>query len=158
MDSKRRYPVSWPKTIRASPNISYNKPVVFFPAYWQFFKKEDGQERWWLNCESRGCWPHSPGGESSKYGNGATNEEECLPNQSSVSGTDPVVGCDLVSTLHTVSFLNGGQILANAPVSKGDMFLGKSTVLLIKFWSERFGPVWRWWSFVLIVMFENLII
>ena len=34
------------------------------------FKEEDNRERWWLNLESGGCWPHSPGGESSKYGNG----------------------------------------------------------------------------------------
>lgn len=63
---------------------------------------------------------------------GATDEEEFLPNQSQYrAGTDPIVGCDQVSsksTLHTESFLNGGQILANAPVSKGDTFLGKSTV------------------------------
>ena len=49
------------------------------------------------------------------------------PNQSSVLGTNPIVGWDQVSsksTPHIESFLNGGQIPAYASVSKGDTLLG----------------------------------
>ena len=65
------------------------------------------------------------------------------PNQSSVLGTNPIVGWDQVSSKsapHTESFLNGGQIPTYAYVSKGDTLLG-SPRFLIKFWSEKFGPV-----------------